>query len=228
MVGSGETGHEARLADGCRAGIRKTVLPAGPGRSRRLPARRNLSRPPNGHARPLRQALRSAVKRRPFGRKIFFPERAVVHEVRRERDDAGMSAVSGASPDAAPSGAVRAVELSIRGDRTSCAATVEKKLIKLAEGLLAAAVLARCGTPQAPVTPGVVKVVAGENFWGNIAAQVGGRHARRGEGRRDQRRAGAPADLEDRRQAGAGRRGAGSSCCPASSRCWAPGRGCRR
>jgi len=118
------------------------------------------------------------VKRRPFGRKIFFPERAVVHEVRRERDDAGMSAVSGASPDAAPSGAVRAVELAIRGDRTSCAATVEKKLIKLAEGLLAAAVLARCGTPQAPVTPGVVKVVAGENFWGNIAAQVGGRHAR--------------------------------------------------
>ena len=89
-----------------------------------------------------------------------------------------MGAVSGASPDAAPSGAVRAVELAIRGDRTSCAATVEKKLIKLAEGPLAAAVLAGCGTPQAPVTPGVVKVVAGENFRGNIAAQVGGRHAR--------------------------------------------------
>src|SRR5208337_5542572 len=32
-----------------------------------------------------------------------------------ERDDAGMSAVSGTSPDAAPSGAVRAVELAIRG-----------------------------------------------------------------------------------------------------------------
>jgi len=77
-----------------------------------------------------------------------------------------MGAVSGASPDAAPSGAVRAVELAIRGDRTSCAATVEKKLIKLAEGPLAAAVLAGCGTPQAPVTPGVVKVVAGENFRG--------------------------------------------------------------
>jgi zinc/manganese transport system substrate-binding protein len=28
------------------------------------------------------------------------------------------------------------------------------------------------------VTPGVVRVVAGENFWGNIAAQIGGRHAR--------------------------------------------------
>ncbi len=52
-----------------------------------------------------------------------------------------MSAVSGASPDAAPSGAVRAVEPAVRGDRTSCAATVEKKLIQLAEGLLAAAVL---------------------------------------------------------------------------------------
>ena len=36
--------------------------------------------------------------------------------------------------------------------------------------------LAGCGTPQAPVTPGVVKVVAGENFWGNIAAQIGGPH----------------------------------------------------
>ena len=42
--------------------------------------------------------------------------------------------------------------------------------------LAAAAVLAGCGTPQAPVTPGVVKVVAGENFWGNIAAQIGGPH----------------------------------------------------
>ena len=56
-----------------------------------------------------------------------------------------MSAVSGPSPDAAPSGAVRAVELAVRGNRTPCAATVEKKLIKLAEGLLAAAVLAGCG-----------------------------------------------------------------------------------
>jgi len=49
--------------------------------------------------------------------------------------------------------------------------------LRLAAGLLAAAaVLAGCGTPQAPVTPGVVKVVAGENFWGNIAAQIGGPH----------------------------------------------------
>ncbi len=42
---------------------------------------------------------------------------------------------------------------------------------RLVAGLLAAAaVLAGCGVPRAPVTPGVVKVVAGENFWGNIAA----------------------------------------------------------
>ena len=48
---------------------------------------------------------------------------------------------------------------------------------RLAAGLLAAeAVLAGCGTPRAPVTPGVVKVVAGENSWGNIAAQIGGPH----------------------------------------------------
>jgi len=46
----------------------------------------------------------------------------------------------------------------------------------VAAGLAAAAVLAGCGTPRAPVTPGVVKVVAGENFGGNIAGQIGGRH----------------------------------------------------
>ncbi len=42
--------------------------------------------------------------------------------------------------------------------------------------LVAVAVLAGCGTPQAPATPGIVKVVAGENVWGNIAAQIGGAH----------------------------------------------------
>jgi zinc/manganese transport system substrate-binding protein len=40
------------------------------------------------------------------------------------------------------------------------------------------AALAGCGSSQPPVTPGVVRVVAGENFWGNIAAQIGGRHVR--------------------------------------------------
>jgi zinc/manganese transport system substrate-binding protein len=38
--------------------------------------------------------------------------------------------------------------------------------------------VAGCGSAPPPVTPGVVRVVAGENFWGNIAAQIGGRHAR--------------------------------------------------
>lgn len=48
---------------------------------------------------------------------------------------------------------------------------------RLTAGLLAAAaVLTGCGAPRAPVTPGVVKVVAGANFWGNIAAQIGGPH----------------------------------------------------
>ncbi len=37
---------------------------------------------------------------------------------------------------------------------------------------------AGCAAAAPPVTPGVVRVVAGENFWGNIAAQIGGRHAR--------------------------------------------------
>ena len=42
----------------------------------------------------------------------------------------------------------------------------------------AAAALAGCGSAQPPAIPGVVRVVAGENFWGNIAAQIGGRHVR--------------------------------------------------
>jgi len=45
-------------------------------------------------------------------------------------------------------------------------------------GLAAPMILAGCGSPQAPVIPGVVRVVAGGNFWGNIAAQIGGRHVR--------------------------------------------------
>lgn len=44
--------------------------------------------------------------------------------------------------------------------------------------LAAAGVLAGCGTPRAPATPGIVKVVAGENVWGNVAAQIGGAHVR--------------------------------------------------
>ena len=42
----------------------------------------------------------------------------------------------------------------------------------------AATALTGCGSSRPPATPGVVRVVAGENFWGNIAAQIGGRHVR--------------------------------------------------
>jgi zinc/manganese transport system substrate-binding protein len=48
----------------------------------------------------------------------------------------------------------------------------------LAVAIVVAAALAGCGSSQAPVIPGVVRVVAGENFWGNIVAQIGGRHVR--------------------------------------------------
>ena len=52
-------------------------------------------------------------------------------------------------------------------------------LTRLIAGMIAcSAVLAGagCAAPRAPVTPGIVKVVAGENMWGNIAAQIGGAH----------------------------------------------------
>ena len=50
---------------------------------------------------------------------------------------------------------------------------------RLIAGVIAGSVVlagAGCAAPQAPVTPGIVKVVAGENMWGNIAAQIGGAH----------------------------------------------------
>jgi zinc/manganese transport system substrate-binding protein len=43
---------------------------------------------------------------------------------------------------------------------------------------MAATALAGCGSSQPPAIPGVVRVVAGENFWGNVVAQIGGRHVR--------------------------------------------------
>lgn len=49
----------------------------------------------------------------------------------------------------------------------------------LALGLLAflgAAIAGACGSTQPRATPGIVKVVAGENMWGSIVAQIGGRH----------------------------------------------------
>ncbi len=45
-------------------------------------------------------------------------------------------------------------------------------------GLAAGLAVGGCVSSQAPATPGVVNVVAGENFWGNIVAQIGGRHVR--------------------------------------------------
>jgi zinc/manganese transport system substrate-binding protein len=52
----------------------------------------------------------------------------------------------------------------------------------LTKGFAAAAVIVvlagtACGTGAAGVAPGVLNVVAGENFWGNIAAQLGGSKA---------------------------------------------------
>ena len=50
-------------------------------------------------------------------------------------------------------------------------------LTRLIAGMIAgSAVLAGCAAPRAPVTAGIVKVVAGENMWGNISAQIGGAH----------------------------------------------------
>jgi zinc/manganese transport system substrate-binding protein len=37
-------------------------------------------------------------------------------------------------------------------------------------------VVAGCGDSTPAATPGVVRVVAAENFWGDIASQIGGRH----------------------------------------------------
>ena len=53
-----------------------------------------------------------------------------------------------------------------------------RALAILAVLVIAATALTGCGSSQAPAIPGVVRVVAGENFWGNIAAQIGGRYVR--------------------------------------------------
>jgi zinc/manganese transport system substrate-binding protein len=51
--------------------------------------------------------------------------------------------------------------------------------IRLIGAAIAALLLAACGTslPTASSQPGRVRVVAAENFWGSLAAQVGGEHA---------------------------------------------------
>ena len=44
-------------------------------------------------------------------------------------------------------------------------------------GLVVALAANACGTATVGGTPGVISVVAGENFWGSLAAQLGGSHA---------------------------------------------------
>src|SRR2546422_8588725 len=41
---------------------------------------------------------------------------------------------------------------------------------------LASLILASCGTPAGGSGTGTLQVIAGENFWGSIAAQLGGSH----------------------------------------------------
>ena len=54
------------------------------------------------------------------------------------------------------------------------------RLPRAAAWVAAALVLASCGLSPTPASPasGVIQVVAAENFWGSIAAQVGGQRAR--------------------------------------------------
>ena len=59
----------------------------------------------------------------------------------------------------------------------SGAPSASRRAFLAVTGAVAAVIaVAGCGSWKPPVTPGVVKVVAGENFWGSIAAQIGGRH----------------------------------------------------
>jgi len=44
--------------------------------------------------------------------------------------------------------------------------------------LLVASAVTGCGSSSPSAAPGVVRVVAAENFWGSIASQIGGAHAR--------------------------------------------------
>ncbi len=56
------------------------------------------------------------------------------------------------------------------------ASPMRRIFVALAAGAVAIA-MAACGSAPGSTTPGVVKVVAGENFWGNIAGQIGGHDA---------------------------------------------------
>ena len=91
---------DARVRAPHRRQVRRDVpdedfLPAGSGRSRRLPAGRKLSRPPGGYARPRCQTSRSAVGPRPFAQKILSPNGPRCTRQRRERTMPGMGGVTG-------------------------------------------------------------------------------------------------------------------------------------
>src|SRR3989440_10987537 len=46
----------------------------------------------------------------------------------------------------------------------------------IAQTVVACLLLAACGTPVGGAKSGTLQVIAGENFWGSIAAQLGGSH----------------------------------------------------
>ena len=90
-----------------------------------------------------------------------------------------MAGLSGGRRSAAPGAGTSLAGAPRQGARCRAgSAPGPMGLVLLVAAVVAAAVLAGCAGSQPPVTPGVVRVVAGENFWGNIAAQIGGRHAR--------------------------------------------------
>lgn len=53
---------------------------------------------------------------------------------------------------------------------------MSRRLPALAAAITTAALTSACGSAEPPAKPGVVRVVAAENFWGDIAAQIGGKH----------------------------------------------------
>jgi zinc/manganese transport system substrate-binding protein len=71
-----------------------------------------------------------------------------------------------------------------RGDGTVIGRNAARSLVGVVLAMAAAALAPACGGAGVPASPtvqaagGVVKVVAAENFWGSIAAQVGGSHAK--------------------------------------------------
>ena len=56
-------------------------------------------------------------------------------------------------------------------------ASLAPRLLCIGGFLLLALGLLACNTPTSSVQNGIVNIVAGENFWGSIAAQLGGSHA---------------------------------------------------